>query len=392
LNEDPSSSTDYNFGPNYDVIHKPKGRSKRDKFDIAIKSIKPDGSVHRDAYHRGIAGEEPRHRGTGDLLCDTEPTDTNHSWDEPKLKLRVKIEFPLCDPDSSEDEIEEDGDAIMSDCKESHRPQSRNTRRKIETKIRSEIERRIKRKAKLETVPHFCDEIDWDLSNARTPTPIIYATDIADEFGLSFCTMLDLARSIQNQIDAFLAENFRYHVPISAKDHLLEPRGKHSLQPPKYSYPKVLYGGHCAVDITTRMKPCEIIESGKDRNSSVDRTKQSTKRKITNPKFSAANDKIFSLADYEAATSNFYLETTDLNSIHVHEFLQRAKEENQKICRELADGNIGGVKIVRNKNCHFCHKRRPKLVQFVCGTESHCFCDLHAKVSSSIYIFLLIVI
>eukprot|EP00557_Chaetoceros_sp_GSL56_P013489 CAMPEP_0176482820 /NCGR_PEP_ID=MMETSP0200_2-20121128/3582_1 /TAXON_ID=947934 /ORGANISM="Chaetoceros sp., Strain GSL56" /LENGTH=2163 /DNA_ID=CAMNT_0017879167 /DNA_START=38 /DNA_END=6529 /DNA_ORIENTATION=- len=384
-----TKSKEYNFGPNYNVIHKPKGRSKRDKFDIEVKGVKVDGSIHPDAYHRGIAGEEPRCKATGTLLCDTEPTDTNHEWDEPNLKFSVTVEFPLCDPEWSDDEIVEDNGSIMEDFEQDISMNKRDTRRRGGKEYMSEMEQRIKTKAKIKDMPHFSEEVEWDLSNPKTPTPILYATDIAAEFGLSLCSMLDLARSIQSQIDTFLRENLNYRPPISVKDHLLAPRGKHSLQPPKYSYPKILYGGHCATDITPGSKSFEAVESKKercssydskkDRRSSYDRKKQPIKRKSINLKHSiryhvpTPKSDIIRIDDLP----DHVVENVDFDETQVREFLDRAKMEYQRITQSLADGNIGTVKIVKNMNCHVCHKRRSKGVQFTCGTDSHCFCDVH---------------
>jgi hypothetical protein len=380
-----SKSLDYNFGPNYNVIHKPKGRSKRDKFDIEIKAVQPDGLVHLDAYHRGIVGEEPRCKLRGNLLCDTEPTDTNHGWDEPNLKLSIKVEFPLCDPEWSEDEIGEAGNGVVEDLEEEMILIKRDTRKREGRKYFSAIEKQVKREENMKNAPYFCEDVEWDLSNPKTPTPILYAADIAAEFGLSFCSMLDLARSIQSQIDTFLRDSVNYHTPISVKDHLLAPRGKNSLQPPKYSYPQVLHGGHCATDITTASKCFEAIDP-KERSSSYDRKKQVPKRKNTKSKHSIRHNMPTTKLDVvRTRRPDQLLENFDFDETHVRDFLQRAKMENQRITQKLADGNIGTVKIVQNMNCHFCHKRRSKGVQFVCGTESHCFCDVHSIVSTHLY-------
>jgi hypothetical protein len=383
LKKKSSKSTDYNFGPNYIVIQKPKGRSKRDKFDIEVKAVKQDGSVHLDAYHRGIVGKEPRCRSRGNLLCDTEPTDTNHGWDEPHLKLSVKVEFPLCDPEWSDDEIGEDSDSVMDDFKEDVKASKRDKRHREGRKYLSETEKRIKREERMKSMPYFCENVEWDLSNPKTPTPILYAADIAAEFGLSFCSMLDLARSIQSQIDTFLRDNVNYHAPISVKDHLLAPCGKNSLQPPKYSHPKILYGGHCATDITTASKYFEAVESKKERSSSYDGKKHLVKRKNIKLKHSISHNVPTSKC-YNNKTGQLtdqLLENSDYDETHVQEFLQRAKMENQRITQKLADGNIGTVKVLKNMNCHFCHKRRSKGIQFICGTESHSFCDMHTIVS-----------
>jgi hypothetical protein len=371
--------TKYDFGSNYNVINKPRGRSKRDRFEIEIKTIQEDGSVHPGAYHRGIISEEPRFKGRGYLLCDTDPTDTNHGWDEPDLKLKVKIEFPLGDLDCSDDE-----DSNLRSVEEAKQAPRRNARRGESMKFVSETERREKREEKLAELPHFRDTVEWDLSNPKTPTPMVYAADIAAEFSLSFCRTLDLARLIQKQIDDFVKESVNYHVPISTKDHMLLPREKNSLQLPKYSNPRLLHGGHCASNVTTILKPFEMREVKKDRVASFDDTKSLTKQQgVSKPARPAVVKQV--QFDYKVAKPEEIpehdLSKLGIDPIYLNEFLRRAKEENQKVTKLLADGNIGTTKVVNNDTCHFCHIRRPELVQFACGNSAHCFCDLHTSVS-----------
>jgi len=371
--------TKYDFGSNYNVINKPRGRSKRDRFEIEIKTIQEDGSVHPGAYHRGIISEEPRFKGRGYLLCDTDPTDTNHGWDEPDLKLKVKIEFPLGDLDCSDDE-----DSNLRSVEEAKQAPRRNARRGESIKFVSETERREKREEKLAELPHFRDTVEWDLSNPKTPTPMVYAADIAAEFSLSFCRTLDLARLIQKQIDDFVKESVNYHVPISTKDHMLLPREKNSLQLPKYSNPRLLHGGHCASNVTTILKPFEMREVKKDPVASFDDIKSLTKQQgVSKPARPAVVKQV--QFDYKVAKPEEIpehdLSKLGIDPIYLNEFLRRAKEENQKVTKLLADGNIGTTKVVNNDTCHFCHIRRPELVQFACGNSAHCFCDLHTSVS-----------
>ncbi|KAL3911654.1 MAG: hypothetical protein SGILL_007198 [Bacillariaceae sp.] len=125
------------------------------------------------AYHRGREGMEARDRESGELLCASVITDTNHDQDAPKAKLSVSIRFPL----DGDDEEESAGKRAM-----------------------------------------YKDVIGWDLSDPSTPSPLAFATSIASEFGLSFRATMDLAASIEQQIETHLAGQIQYGEPVALKD------------------------------------------------------------------------------------------------------------------------------------------------------------------------------
>mmetsp|Transcript_12316 Transcript_12316/g.26896 ORF Transcript_12316/g.26896 Transcript_12316/m.26896 type:complete len:1235 (-) Transcript_12316:86-3790(-) len=66
-------------------------------------------------YHRGRAGYEPRHFKTGELLCGTDPVDTNYGWAPGKSLCKVVVKFALGDGGEGEeygDSDEEDGGEV----------------------------------------------------------------------------------------------------------------------------------------------------------------------------------------------------------------------------------------------------------------------------------------
>lgn len=371
--------TKYDYGPQYNIIPKTKGRSKRDKFDIEVVPLKEDGTVHPDAYHRGLVGHEPRLKG-GQLLCDIDKTDTNYGYDVPrKLVVKVKIEFPLCEPEWSDDEDDDDNKELL-DASQGVR---RNARRGEKVKpFVSETERRIRREEKLKNIPRYRDIVQFDLSNPKTPTPMLYASDIATEFGLSLCTTLDLARSIQTQIDSFVKQTVNYHVPISEKDHLLQPRGKNSLlQPPKYTNPKILHGGHCATNVTTVLKPFEVrnvvnelIEEGDAKTGGTKIATTPKEVKVTEINFDYDVAKPEEIPQHDISKLN-------LDRVYLDTFMERARDAVRRGTKVAAGGDVGKLKIIKNGTCHFCHKARNQVIQFTCGNVAHCYCDLHTCVS-----------
>ena len=355
----------YGLSETYNAIIKPKGRSKRDRFDLQVNPLREDGTVHPDAYHRGMAGEEARYKGRGNLLCDVKPTDTNHGLEEPNLKLDVRVEFPLCEPDWSDDE--EEGRRDLEGQNYLSAPLRRNAKRgEPKQQFISETERRMKREERLAALPHFRDTVRWDLSNPKTPTTMVYASDIAAEFGLSLNRTLDLARSLQAQIDTFVRENVHYTIPISTKDPFMVEREETGLKPPKYKIPQLLHGGQCAsnVSINTIAKK-EVVKAVEPQTAENDVKAVCFNYEVEKPENLPKHD----------------FDKLTIDPMYASVFLRRALEVNRATIRKLADGNIGKVKILENHSCHFCHIRRPKVVQYPCGNDAHCYCDLHTSVS-----------
>ena len=59
----------------------------------------------------------------------------------------------------------------------------------------------------------FRETIEWDLSNITMPTPIIVATQIGEQFGLTYPMIWDLAHSIQLQLQNFVNDHCTYTEP-----------------------------------------------------------------------------------------------------------------------------------------------------------------------------------
>ena len=70
-----------------------------------------------------------------------------------------------------------------------------------------------------------------------------------------------------------------------------------------------------------------------------------------------------------------------IDPIYAQVFAQRALEENRKMIKKLADDNVGVPKLLDNHYCHYYHQKRPIVMQFPCGNEAQCYCDLHPSIS-----------
>lgn len=76
---------------------------------------------------------------------------------------------------------------------------------------------------------YFRDTIQWDLSDVNTPTPILFASQIAEEYGLSFIQTMELAQSIQRQLQLFVEQNCAHSTPIALRGILSSSPSLHVL-------------------------------------------------------------------------------------------------------------------------------------------------------------------
>jgi hypothetical protein len=337
-------------------------------------------SLHPRAYHRGIEGEEPRNKTTGQLYNDVGITDTNYAWDVlPKdCIIPIRIQFPLSEPDEDYD-IEQEN-SLTSVKQRRHEIRCKSPMLKTESQLRA------KRESKEANLVTFQDTIQWDLSNPNTPTPIVYATNIGVEFGLPSLRILDLARSIQNQIDDFIRDYVIYHVPISAKDPYEEKRTKNGLQPVKYKHETKMHGGHCATNVATQYKLFDEVER---HTHALEDSNQETNLApdIQKPNRKKWEDKVIRPEKYDydvipidkIPKHDFNSLGNDIDPVYVEEFLRRSKEEVVKIIRILSNGVIGKATDCNDRKCHWCRKSRKYCIQFACGIESHVLCDFHTS-------------
>jgi len=195
---------------------------------IKIKRIDEQERLNIYAYHRGIAGYEPRELGSGRLLFDVEPTDTNHAWLEPQMKCLVTICIPL---------------GVSEYTSTQH---------------------------------YVLEKVEWDLSNPKTKSPLVFATDIAVEYGLTPAKILDLASSIQNQIDHFLRLRSCYRIPITLNDPVGVERTDEQLkQNPGFLFPRTLHGGCNATSITP------MVQITNQQGGTLDHIQMSKSRKAS---------------------------------------------------------------------------------------------------------------
>ena len=307
----------------------------------------------------------------------------------------------------------------------------------------------------------FRDTIPWDLGDPQTPSPMIFATSISEMFGLDYDRMLELALSIEQQIDMFVSQHCQYAEPVTLTDpHHGEPRDHLGplLQP--YRYDPVI--------IDTQ--PFEIIPNSSsggggdgDGDGRVNGTgssrfaiKMNGKEGMIKPGYSSSSRRQsdnMSTSSLSSSRHNQYsILGNDNNSISTSGgkgFRDRAKgfsssssstsitnkkmkktvkigdtmpnveiEYIQEVKKRLLEASILDTKkrhfssnaststtatapdgktnqqeqqqkqqkyklqIIRDVQCHICHKKRPIVYMFGCGMKKHMYCKLHLEVRS----------
>jgi hypothetical protein len=297
-------------------------------------------------YHRGREGMEPRDKDCGELLCFPEVTDTNHDLDAPKLKVSIKIQFPLDDEDCDDAET-----------------------------------------------ASYQDVIDWDLSDPSTPSPLAFATSIASEYGLGFGATLDLAASIEQQIEVHLESQCQYGDPITLKDPsgILEKNRQPGPMIQTYRYGSVGetrkegFSRPIKLRAPSRVRSVASSSTGgkpyeksagmaSDTDSVVSRGTASHQRRWSSMEsVGTASDRDDDASDRET-----------VEDMYVIEMKKRAREASAlEISIKCENGVVGELQLIRNGICHICHKRAEVTYLFACGQKHHSYCKFHCSVSLS---------
>eukprot|EP00980_Cylindrotheca_fusiformis_P018591 scaffold6162_cov154-Cylindrotheca_fusiformis.AAC.1 len=315
-------------------------RSK-EVIEATVKSVK-DGILDMYAYHRGREGMEPRDAETGELLSAQIATDTNHVVESPKLAATIIVEFPLEDETDTKDK--------------------RNSKATPSHEVDDEdvaIEKAMHR-----------ESFSWDLGDPNTPSPLSFATSIADEYGLSFGQMVDVASSIQEQIDAHLHQNFSYSPAIALRDPLGNDR--------RFSGP---------VRHTHRFDQVIRVREGGTRF--VKQRAQRLAERLPRPKSSGSitgstgggRGRRREERQYETI---YVDDNEEIEEKYCEEVKARSKLASQRAIATLcANGSVGLLERKIDFHCHICHKRANITYNFACGVVSHAYCEMHCKASCS---------
>lgn len=284
------------------------------------------------SYHRGREGMEPRDCDSGELLCPLEPTDTNYDLDAPKLVATVVIEFPL-----------EDGG------------ESSKTAGEMES-----IDKAV-----------YKQTLQWDLSDPCTPSPLAFANDVANEYGLSFGQRMDLAVSIEQQIELHLQQNCNFRAPLTSKDPLGNERRFAGSTIYTHRYDQVLQTSEGGI---RQQRKQNSRQSRAPTESSRQRANQSTGG-------GSANSRRGSLGrvTYEKVVVGEPEE--EVEPEYIEETKRRTRAASVlDVGRKCKNGSIGAMEKHSDFHCHICHKRCKVTYSFACGAANHAYCAMHCKV------------
>ncbi|KAL7466420.1 hypothetical protein ACHAXS_006731 [Conticribra weissflogii] len=359
---------------------------------ISIKSINDEGVVDIHTYHRGRVGEEPRDEKTGDLLCDMEPVDTNHYWRPCKTILKVTVKFPLADADDDyvDSDLEEEEVTAMKDeieggeGRETRARSVRSVQSPNNSKTWSAVATELGDTEKETVVPYFREVVEWDLADPHNPQPLEYASNIGAEFGLNFTQTMELAESIQRQLDEFLWNHNPFHAPILLEDPYGGDRFDAHYGPPDSLILSVAPGARGGGGGGSGGGGVGNARRNPTFNRSIN---ASSRRNHVNSVPKPPRSRPFKSIVDVVSKDQLPVAGKDGDK-YTKEVLKRAKAGSQEKAMEFLNKNEEAILVVKNENCHICHIRRNCGIMFHC--RKHNFCDNHCAVSTDmVWTFLL---
>ena len=346
---------------------------KRMKKITIQKMNEETGVIDIFTYHQGRVGDEARDPKTGELLCDSDPIDTNHKWVPPKMLVKVTVSFPLGDPDEEEyqdsdlsDEEEEAGNNINKgefqggDMSVRSTPTraslSKSRHRSPAESLSGSPNKGVKATDK--ELPRFVQTVDWDLGDPSTPTAEEYAANIASEFGLTFPQTMDLKESIQKQLADFTHRQPHFYAPIKILDPYGNERPNAAFGPPERHCGSVCGSGN---KLSIRRSASGASTSRK----STGGASSSSSRAAVKPDKRGISVVPKDQIEGPNKSGNKYAE----------EILKRCKKSSKELTAELLSKGQQALSKQRNEVCHICHNRKENVLCFPCGR--HAYCDYH---------------
>jgi Bromodomain len=198
------------------------------------------------------------------------------------------------------------------------------------------------------------EEIEWDLTDESTLTPLAFAHRTAQEFGLSFDQTMELATSIQQQLDAS-----RLSVPSY-------PETVITLNDPLTNRPRTI--------LTNKSRPCHLYGSS-DSGGWPMKAKKGQKGLPPPSSISDPASKPISSKTTPSQASN-KKNRSELNTYRFKTPLQ-IREEVQKRARQECNFTSNVLSLKLDSVCHLCTTKRNQGFMFACCNPSHVYCMEH---------------
>jgi Bromodomain len=196
---------------------------------------------------------------------------------------------------------------------------------------------------------YYCETVQWNLSLDGAPTPMMFATEVAREFGLSYAQTWDLADSIQSQLQNFVHDHFARAAPMVKKRDQLTPVIPH------------LYG--------------EATGFSQRGGTSHPFTPMPKEPPCTKQHHSSTNPLQPAVATSKAgAKRRDSAESQRVENVYYNQVNERLR---MLFIRDV-QGKLGALNAFReNHLCHLCGDRKAMCGAFACGLTGHAFCMLH---------------
>lgn len=255
------------------------------------------------------------------------------------MKLSINISFPLSDCDG---EADDNGESKADDVRD--RPQ---TRRQNQDRAP-------------DSGMMYTETIEWDLADPKTMTPMCFAMGVSEEFGLDACQTLDLAESIQKQINYFVQNKVAYKSPLTLLDANGIERTGASVHAPNMRGPPQLFGSAIGETKAGMPIPQKLLQTTKSIKPAGSSSQE--------PIILDGSQRVFS---------------SDVEPEYRNEVLRRVLEASMKNVAKRSTGGIVGLMEEQHDNvCHGCMKRKDQIWQLPCDNPYHTICARHVTVRS----------
>jgi len=200
----------------------------------------------------------------------------------------------------------------------------------------------------------WSETLSWNLEDENTLTPLAFATNIAENFGLDFGATMDLAKSIESQLYAAVRSGDAY--PETAATLRDYSTGRYR-DPVRSHYSKWYgttdqpgNGGFPTLGQPKSSKASQPIGANKVKNLS---RSTSIKPNTTT-----------------ASTNKFVFRT---EKVYRDEVIKRAQRE----CKVAWSSTQ--LQMKSNQTCHRCQSKQSHCIAFACGNAAHCYCHTHME-------------